>query len=62
MDDPASWNLQLSDAEFAKAREVLVAAEGARVIAVSVGTKVQAKDWGAANWRQYARGTGAGVP
>ena len=53
LDDPASWDLRLSEAEIAKAREVLDAAGGLPVIAVSVGTKVQAKDWGAENWRGF---------
>ncbi len=50
-DDPASWDLRLSAAEIAKARAVLRPAAGMPVIAVSVGTKVQSKDWGAENWR-----------
>lgn len=51
LDDPANWSLRLGAAEIAKAREVLTAAKGMPVIAVSVGTKVQSKDWGAMNWR-----------
>jgi len=52
LDDAASWDLRLTDAERATAR----AAIGEEVfatpmIAVSVGTKVQAKDWGRENWR-----------
>jgi len=51
MDDPASWDLHLSAAELERAREALVGAKGCPVIAVSVGTKVQSKDWGRENWR-----------
>lgn len=51
LDDPASWDLRLSAAEIARAREAFAPAAGAPVIAVSVGTKVQSKDWGAGNWR-----------
>ena len=51
LEDVASWDLRLNQAEVAKAREVLAASAGMPVIAVSVGTKVQAKDWGSANWR-----------
>ncbi len=52
LDDPASWDLGLTDAEKTRAREAI----GAEVLAgpmmaVSVGTKVQAKDWGRENWR-----------
>ena len=51
LDDRASWDLRLNSAEVAKAREVLVSVNGLPLIAVSVGTKVQSKDWGANNWR-----------
>ncbi len=50
--DAANWSLHLSEAEVGRAD----AAIGAEVLrsapfAVSVGTKVQAKDWGRENWR-----------
>lgn len=51
LEDAASWDLHLTDAEHARAAEVLSAIGGAPLIAVSVGTKVQAKDWGRENWR-----------
>jgi len=52
VEEPASWDLRLSDVE----REAAASAIGEdalrlRPIAVSVGTKVQAKDWGRDNWR-----------
>jgi len=52
--DPASWDLRLTPAE----RAVAAAALGplVRPIAVSVGTKVQAKDWGRDNWRALLEG------
>lgn len=51
-----SWSLGLSAAE----RERAAAAIGTEVLAlrplaVSVGTKVQAKDWGRENWRELLR-------
>ncbi len=49
--DPASWDLHLTEAEHAKATEVLSPTVGHPLIAVSVGTKVQSKDWGRDNWR-----------
>ena len=58
VEEPASWDLRLSDVE----REAAASAIGEdalrlRPIAVSVGTKVQAKDWGRDNWRALlARG------
>jgi heptosyltransferase III len=48
---PASWDLRLTDAETARATEVLSATAGHPILAVSVGTKVQSKDWGRDNWR-----------
>jgi ADP-heptose:LPS heptosyltransferase len=52
VDDPANWDLRLSEAERAAAVEAIgSAALTLRPIAVSVGTKVQAKDWGKENWR-----------
>jgi heptosyltransferase-3 len=49
--DPNNWDLHLTDAEHARATEVLSATAGHPIIAVSVGTKVQSKDWGRDNWR-----------
>jgi heptosyltransferase III len=50
--DPASWDLHLSAAEHESAARA-IGEEALRLepIAVSVGTKVQAKDWGRENWR-----------
>ena len=50
--DPASWDLRLTAAEH-EAAERAIGKEGLGLesIAVSVGTKVQAKDWGRENWR-----------
>jgi heptosyltransferase-3 len=50
--DPASWSLHLSAAEFAAADTAIgPEALALKPVAVSVGTKVQAKDWGRENWR-----------
>jgi len=51
LDDPASWDLGLTPEEQAAAAEALRPAGDLPVIAVSVGTKVQSKDWGRDNWR-----------
>jgi lipopolysaccharide heptosyltransferase III len=51
LEAPASWDLRLTDAENSRAREALLATEGHPILAVSVGTKVQSKDWGRDNWR-----------
>jgi heptosyltransferase-3 len=50
--DPASWDLELTAAEHAAAAKAIGdPAVGSESIAVSVGTKVQAKDWGKDNWK-----------
>ena len=49
--DRASWDLRLTDGERLRAAEVLQPARGRPVIAMCLGTKVQANDWGEANWR-----------
>ena len=50
--DAASWGLELTAEEkHAAAAAVGLKALGWPVIAVSVGTKVQVKDWGKENWR-----------
>ncbi len=51
LDDPASWDLHLTTAERALATEALASVQARPMIAVSVGTKVQSKDWGRENWR-----------
>lgn len=49
--DPESWNLHLSAAEHeSAARAIGDESLAMESIAVSVGTKVQAKDWGKENW------------
>jgi len=53
LDDLESWGLNLTDAEIAAAdREIGPEVLATRSIAVSVGTKVQVKDWGRENWRE----------
>ncbi len=51
LETPASWDLNLTDREHARAKEVLSPTNGHPLLAVSVGTKVQSKDWGRDNWR-----------
>ncbi len=60
LDKPESWSLGLSEEERARAAaaigaEVLSAGGGQGPVAVSVGTKVQAKDWGRDKWRELLR-------
>jgi heptosyltransferase-3 len=52
LEDATSWDLHLSPEEHAAAAKAIgEEALQQEAIAVSVGTKVQAKDWGKANWR-----------
>jgi heptosyltransferase-3 len=51
LEDPQSWDLHLTQAERERAKEALASVAGHPLIAVSVGTKVQSKDWGRENWR-----------
>jgi ADP-heptose:LPS heptosyltransferase len=67
LEEPESWGILLTEAERRRAAEAIGPAaagqsvpgqsvpgqsvQGQRSIAVSVGTKVQAKDWGKENWR-----------
>jgi len=50
LDDPASWDLRITEAENRAAQVVLEPAGKRPIIAISVGTKMQAKDWGVENW------------
>jgi ADP-heptose:LPS heptosyltransferase len=52
LDSSAAWDLHLTEAEHARAAEAMTAAGDRPVIVVSVGTKIQAKDWGRENWRE----------
>lgn len=51
LNEPRSWDMRLSDDEIAAADRLLEPVADMPCIAVSVGTKVQAKDWGRDNWR-----------
>jgi heptosyltransferase III len=47
-----AWDLRLTGAERAKADEVLAPAAGRPVLAISLGTKVTANNWGRDKWRR----------
>ena len=52
LEQPESWSLHLSAAEQGRAAEAIgEPALRSHPLAVSVGTKVQAKDWGRENWQ-----------
>jgi len=62
LDDPASWDLHLTVEEHEVAKVALQGVENCPVVAVSVGTKVQSKDWGRDNWRRLLRQLAATYP
>jgi ADP-heptose:LPS heptosyltransferase len=52
LSDDHFWDLRLSSEEQAKAEELMRPTAGSDgFLALSIGTKVQANDWGAENWR-----------
>ena len=51
-DRAESWDLRLTDGEHERAAEVLAPAGGRPVMMFSLGTKVQANDWGKKRWRE----------
>ena len=62
LEDPAAWDLHLTVKERARAGEALKPAGARPILAVSVGTKVQAKDWGRENWRALLTRLGTELP
>jgi len=50
LNDPSNWNLYLSPVEIHRAGVLLENLETGPRLAVCLGTKVQANDWGEANW------------
>ena len=70
LDDPRSWDLRFTDAELARAADVLARALAPagpdsmprKVLAVSLGTKRQCGDWEQANWVALVTGMAARWP
>ena len=62
LQERTAWDLGLTEAERSKATQVLEATGGRPVLAVSVGTKVQSKDWGRENWRALLEVLGSRYP
>jgi len=50
LDDPSNWDLHFSPPEIHRAGELLESLGTGPLLAVCLGTKVQANDWGEANW------------
>jgi heptosyltransferase-3 len=51
LEDPASWDLHLNEAERHSAAGALAPLAGGPLIVCGPGTKMQSKDWGQDNWR-----------
>ncbi|AXC13429.1 ADP-heptose--lipooligosaccharide heptosyltransferase II [Acidisarcina polymorpha] len=62
LEAPSSWDLNLTDAELHRAKETVSAMNEARFLAVSLGTKAQANDWGEANWTALLSRLAAHLP
>ena len=62
LDEQASWDLRLTPAEKAKAAEVLAPVGERPLIMFSVGTKLQANDWGRERWRELMLRLGRQYP
>ena len=50
LDDPSNWDLRLGPAEISRADKLVATLGTGPLIAVGVGTKMQANDWGEENW------------
>ena len=59
---PENWDMSFTTAEHAKADEALAPAAGRPVLAVSLGTKVTANNWGREKWRELLARLGALYP
>lgn len=62
LENPASWDMHLTADERARATQVLEPVAAYPLISVSVGTKMQAKDWGRDNWRALLARLGQAYP
>lgn len=51
LNDPEMWELNLSERELKVGDEVLKPLGSARYLAINMGGKAKAKDWGLANWK-----------
>ncbi len=50
LDDPSNWDLSLGPTEINRADKLVATLGTGPVLAVGVGTKMQANDWGEVNW------------
>ena len=62
IETPEAWDLHLTEAERDHADTGLQPAGGRPILAVSMGTKMQSKDWGRDNWRALLARLGEHFP
>ncbi|MHB8301667.1 MAG: glycosyltransferase family 9 protein [Acidobacteriaceae bacterium] len=62
LSDRSNWDLRLTLEEHKTAADALEPVLGKPLLACSVGTKVQAKDWGGENWRSVMNALAAELP
>jgi ADP-heptose:LPS heptosyltransferase len=53
LDDPEMWDLRLQTDELRNAQSALAPLRGCDFLAISLGGKVEAKDWGDDNWTRF---------
>ena len=55
LDDQAAWDLHIQESERREAEELIKPLKGYPFLAVSLGTKMQSKDWGVTNWSKLLK-------
>ena len=55
LEDRAMWDLHIQESERRKAEELIMPLKEHPFLAVSLGTKVQANDWGVENWSELLK-------
>lgn len=59
IEDRSNWDLLLTDAEHARASEIIAPLLGRKFIAINMGGKAAEKDWGTSNWELLRTGLAA---
>lgn len=62
VEERASWDLRLTAEEKARGAEAIAGAGERRIIVFSIGTKLQANDWGGERWRELMGRLGGMYP